>query len=66
MAEIINLRRVRKLKQKSAKEAEAAQNRITHGRTRSEKEAAKAEDERQRRLHEGKRLSDDSKEEGPA
>lgn len=66
MAEIINLKRVRKLKLKSAKEAEAAQNRVTHGRTKAEKNAAKAEQERHARLHEGKRLDDDSEEKGPA
>lgn len=66
MAEIINLKRVRKAQQKSAKEAEAAQNRITHGRTKAEKIAARAENARAKRTHEGKRLSDDSEEKGPA
>lgn len=66
MAEIINLKRVRKAQQKSAKEVEAAQNRITHGRTKAEKNAAKADRERQLRLHEGRRLEDDGEEEGSA
>ena len=35
MADIINLKRVRKAKGKSAKEAETAQNRVTHGRTKA-------------------------------
>ncbi len=66
MADIINLKRVKKALSKSAKEAEAAQNRITHGRTKAEKSAAKAEQARLARLHEGKRIRDDSEEEGSA
>ena len=50
MAEIINLNRARKARDKASSRAEAASNRIAHGRSKAEREAAKAERERQSRL----------------
>lgn len=43
MAEIINLRMARKQKARADKEAQAAQNRISFGRTKAEKQQAAAE-----------------------
>lgn len=45
MGEIINLRKARKQRERAAKDEEAAQNRVTHGRTKAEKKltGAKAE-----------------------
>lgn len=43
MAEIINLRMARKHKARADKEAQAAQNRITFGRTKAEKQQTAAE-----------------------
>ncbi|WP_193335939.1 DUF4169 family protein [Devosia beringensis] len=43
MAEIINLRKVRKQKARSAKDAQAEQNRISFGRTKAEKQLSAAE-----------------------
>lgn len=45
MAEIINLRKARKQRERAIKEGQAAQNRVTHGRTKAEKKltGAKAE-----------------------
>ena len=43
MAEIINLRQARKAKTRTAKQAEATQNRVTFGRTKAEKQATKTE-----------------------
>lgn len=45
MAEIINLRSARKQKARSAKETEAAENRLKFGRTKAEKDLAKAKSE---------------------
>lgn len=42
MADIINLRQARKAKAKSAAEDVAAQNRVSHGRTKAERQASKA------------------------
>ena len=49
MAEVINLRRVRKARARDAAEVTAAANRADHGRTRAEREAAALEAERQTR-----------------
>ncbi len=46
MAEIVNLRRARKLKVRADKQATASRNRIRFGRTKAEKEASRAETER--------------------
>ena len=43
MAEIINLRQARKNKARADKEARAAENRVSFGRTKAEKTQAKAE-----------------------
>lgn len=50
MAEIINLNRARKARDKTASKAEAAANRVVHGLTKAERTAAKTERERQSRL----------------
>lgn len=56
MGEVINLRLARKAAARRTKEADAAANRLTHGRTRAERELAKAEKERAARLLDGARL----------
>lgn len=43
MNQVVNLKRVRKLKQREAAEAEAAANRIAHGQTKAQKKLKKAE-----------------------
>lgn len=45
MAEIINLKRVRKSRDRAAKEAEAAENRTKFGRTKADKSQAEGEAE---------------------
>lgn len=50
MAEPINLNRARKARDKAAAKAEAAANRVAHGLTKGQREAAKAERERTSRL----------------
>lgn len=59
MAEIINLNRARKARQKSAAKAVAETNRVLHGRTRADREARKIERERADRHIEGHRREDD-------
>jgi hypothetical protein len=52
----INLNKARKARAKAAKEAEAAANRVKHGRTKAEKLAAEAEAQRAaRRLDDSRR-----------
>ncbi|KAB0267004.1 DUF4169 family protein [Microvirga brassicacearum] len=54
MAEIVNLRLVRKRKARADKEARAAQNRVAFGRTKIERDVSKAENnltERRLDLH---------------
>lgn len=46
MAEIVNLRMARKARSRAARTAEADANRAAHGRTRAERELARAERER--------------------
>ena len=53
MAEIINLRRARKARDRAASEAEAAANRLSHGRSKAEKQATRAERERLERSLDG-------------
>jgi hypothetical protein len=53
MAEIVNLNRARKAKARGESQATAAANRIVHGRTKAEKQAAKAEAERRNRELDG-------------
>lgn len=55
MAEIINLRQARKARARDAKQAEAANNRASFGRTKGEKARQRAEAERAARLLEGAR-----------
>lgn len=43
MNRVVNLKRVRKLKEREAAEAEAAANRLTHGQTKSHKKLKQAE-----------------------
>lgn len=43
MNRVVNLKRARKLKQREAAEAEAAANRIAHGRTKAQKQLKQAE-----------------------
>ena len=43
MNRVVNLKRVRKLKQREAAEAEAAANRLTHGQTKAHKKLTQAE-----------------------
>jgi len=53
MAEIINLRRARKARDRAASEAEAEANRLSHGRSKAEKQATRAERERLERTLDG-------------
>lgn len=53
MAEIVNLNRARKAKARGEAQRIAAANRIAHGRTKAEKQAAKAEAERRARALDG-------------
>lgn len=55
MGEIVNLRLARKAAARKAKEAEAAANRLAHGRTRAERETTRAEAEHSARLLDGAR-----------
>jgi len=61
MVEIINLRQARKQKARAAKEARAAENRVTFGRTKAEKTLTKAEqDLAKSRLEAHQRDSDET------
>jgi hypothetical protein len=53
MGEIVNLRLARKAAARRTKEADAANNRAAHGRTRAEREATRAEAARAARLLDG-------------
>ncbi len=55
-AEIVNLRKARKARDRSAREAEAAENRTKFGRTRAEREIAAARDDLAVRRLDGHRL----------
>lgn len=59
MAEIINLRRARKRRERSDKESAAAANRIRHGRTKAERQTERTIAEQARRTHEGHRRDTD-------
>ncbi len=52
-AELINLRRARKQKQRADKAVDAATNRMSHGRTRSERDADMLERKRTDRMLDG-------------
>ena len=43
MNQLVNLKRIRKLKERKAAEAEAAANRLTHGKTKAQKKLRQAE-----------------------
>jgi hypothetical protein len=55
MAEIVNLRRARKARQRSQAEAEAAANRVAFGRSKAERVVTEAEKTRAARALEGHR-----------
>lgn len=59
MAEIINLRLVRKAKSRSEAASAAEANRARHGQSKAEKRLAKAEAERASRLLEGSKREPD-------
>ena len=59
MGEIVNLRSVRKRAARDAAAKAADENRVRHGRTRTQREIGAREDERARLLLDGKRLSPD-------
>jgi hypothetical protein len=56
MAEIINLTRARKQRAAQAREADAQQNRMLHGRTKAEKQRDRLEHDRATRQAENARL----------
>lgn len=56
MGEVINLRLARKAAARSVKQANAANNRAAHGRTRAERTATEAETARTARLLDGARI----------
>ena len=55
MGEIVNLNRARKSRAKASQKAEAAANRVAHGRTKVEKQAASLDQARASRLLDGKK-----------
>ncbi|MEH3118971.1 MAG: DUF4169 family protein [Methylorubrum populi] len=62
MAEIINLRQVRKDREKAAKQVKAAENRILFGRPKKARTLAETRKAREQSRHEGHRLNDPDKE----
>ncbi len=58
MAEIVNLNRARKARDKAVAKADAAQNRVAHGLTKTQRDMAKAERERVSRLLDQSKLED--------
>jgi hypothetical protein len=60
MGDVVNLRRARKARDRASAEAKAEQNRITFGRTKTERKLTEAEKALAERRLEGHRLSDDS------
>ena len=58
MGEVINLSRYRKRRERTLKEAKAAENRTRFGRTGTEKKSDRQEAERHRRDLDGKKLDD--------
>ena len=63
MAEIINLRRARKDKQRRERDSEAEANRLRFGRTKAQKKLDQQSAERARRSIEAKRLETDAPDE---
>lgn len=62
MADIINLRRVRKDRARAEKDAKAAENRVRFGRTKEEKRLAEARERLAERRIEAHRRGDDKPE----
>lgn len=62
MAEIVNLNRYRKAREKERSQAEAEENRARHGRTKADKLRDEREHDRDARLLDGSRLEDDGPE----
>jgi hypothetical protein len=58
MAEIVNLNKARKAREKAAREDEAALNRAKHGRTKPQRQADAAEEARRRALLDGAKRED--------
>lgn len=61
MAEIINLRQVRKDREKAAKQAKAAENRVLFGRPKKAKTLAETRKAIEQARHEGHRLAEPDK-----
>ena len=61
MAEIVNLRRVKKRREAVAEAAEAQQNRVLHGRTKGEKARDRLAQEQVAKRADNARLDQDSK-----
>lgn len=59
MAEIINLRRARKQRDRTTSEAQAAINRTVHGRTKGDREKALIDQRRHERALDGAKLERD-------
>jgi hypothetical protein len=58
-AEIVNLRQFRKQQARSEKEKQAEQNRISHGRTKAEKQLTRALNEKAEKALDQGRIEDD-------
>jgi len=58
MTEIINLNRARKARAKALDKAQAAVNRVAHGRTKGQKQASQMEQTRAARLLDGQKRED--------
>lgn len=56
MAEIVNLRRARKARERAVSEARASENRAAFGRSKAEQQTTMAQAELDQRQHEGHRL----------
>ncbi|ODT20791.1 MAG: hypothetical protein ABS35_18955 [Kaistia sp. SCN 65-12] len=63
MADIVNLRMVRKQKARTEKEREAEQNRALHGRSKAEREQQRRTSEKAGKFIDGHRLSPETGEE---
>jgi hypothetical protein len=61
MGEIVNLNRARKARAKAGEQAEAAANRVKHGRTKAEKVDDRAAEDRRRRLLDGAKRDEPGK-----
>lgn len=61
MAEIINLRQARKRKKRADKTAEAAENRVRHGRTKAESRGQAEDRAKSEKTLDGKKLDSDKR-----